>query len=74
MSVVMWEAVAADGMADDLVRYAKDHADPVAQIYRSRGPRPRVVVIDPTGRGLAEVPDHLLDRPPHAWTFEPVER
>ena len=48
----MWEAQAADGRLDDLVDYVSRHADPAAEVYRSADDR--VVVIDPTGRGLAE--------------------
>ena len=73
---VMWEVRAADGRLDDLVAFADVHADPSAQIYRSAEPEARVVVIDPSGRGLADadVPADLVARPPHSWHFEPVER
>jgi hypothetical protein len=40
----------------------------------SHGTDPRVVVIDPSGRGLPDVPDELIARPPHAWPFTPVAR
>ena len=36
---------------------------PAAQVYRSSGAEPRVVVIDPTGRGIADVPPDLLAVP-----------
>jgi hypothetical protein len=71
---LMWEVRAADGRLDDLVAYASAQADPSAQIYRSDGDGPRVVVIDPTERGLPDVPAELIARPPHAWTFQAVVR
>lgn len=71
---VMWEVRAADGRLDDLVAYVTAHADPAAQVFRSNGAEPRVVVIDPTGRGVPDVPPELIARPPHAWPFEPVAR
>jgi hypothetical protein len=71
---LMWEARAADGRVDDLVAYASAHADPAAQVYRSDGPEPRVVVIDPTERGLPDVPPDLVARPPHEWRFDAVLR
>jgi hypothetical protein len=72
VSVLMWEVKAADGRTDDLVAYVRDHADPAADVYRSADER--VVVIDPTGHGLPEVPAELVARAPHAWAFEPVPR
>jgi hypothetical protein len=70
----MWEVRAADGRLAELVAYVNAHADPAAQVFRSDGPDPRVVVIDPTGRGLPDVPDALIARPPHEWHFEAVTR
>jgi len=70
----MWEVRAADGRLDDLVAYVSAHADPSAQVFRSDGDDPRVVVIDPTGRGVPDVPAELVARPPHEWRFEPVAR
>lgn len=64
----MWEAKAPPGRADELLAYALEHADPSAEVYRSRDGR--VVVIDPTGRGLPDAPADLLTRPAHAWPFE----
>jgi hypothetical protein len=72
--MIMWEVRAADGRADELVAFVLAAADPSAQVYRSAGPEPRVVVIDPTGRGIADVPSELVARPPHAWPFVPVAR
>jgi hypothetical protein len=72
--MIMWEAKAADGRVDELLAFVLAAADPSAQVYRSAGPEPRVVVIDPTGRGIADVPSELVARPPHAWPFEPVAR
>ena len=74
MSVLMWEVRAAAGRLDDLLQHVLDHADPAAQVYRSRGAEPRVVVIDPTGRGIPDLPDGLAARAPHSWDFEPVPR
>ena len=71
---LMWEVRAPDGRLDDLVAYVSAHADPSAQVFRSVGDDPRVVVIDPTGRGVPEVPAELVARPPHEWRFEPVAR
>jgi hypothetical protein len=70
----MWEVRAADGRLAELVAYVSAHADPAAQVFRSDGTDPRVVVIDPTGRGLPDVPADLIARPPHEWYFEPVTR
>ena len=73
-AVVFWEVRAADGQLDALLAYVIGAADPSAQIYRSDGGEPRVVVLDPSGRGIADVPAELVARPPHSWPFEPVER
>jgi hypothetical protein len=74
MTVLMWEVRAMDGRVDELVAFVLAAADPAAQVYCSAGPEPRVVVIDPTGRGIADVPPELVARPPHAWPFEAVAR
>jgi hypothetical protein len=71
---LMWEARANDGRLAELVAFVIAHADPSAQVYRSGGAEPRVVVIDPSERGVPGVPPDLLARPPHEWSFEPVER
>jgi hypothetical protein len=71
---LMWEVRAADGRVDELVHRVDEAADPSALVFRSAGPEPRVVVIDPTGRGVEGIADELVARPPHAWTFEPVAR
>ncbi len=65
----MWEARAADGRTDALLAHVLARVGPSAQVYRNAT---HVVVIDPNGRGLGDVPADLLARPPHAWTFEPV--
>lgn len=62
------------GRLDELVRHVRAHTDSSAQIYRADDPDPRVVVIDPTGSGPAEVPGELLARTPHAWIFSAVSR
>lgn len=74
MSTVMWEARAADGRLDDLVAHVVAHADPSAQVFRSDRGEPRVVLLDPTGNGLSDVPADLLARPPHSWLFDAVQR
>jgi hypothetical protein len=71
---LMWEVRAAPGRLDELVVFVRDAADPAAQVYRSDGPDPRVGLIDPSERGIADVPDELVARPPHTWRFQPVER
>ena len=68
----MWEAQAADGRVEELLAHVLAHAAAQADVYRSEDGR--VVVVDPTGRGLADVPPALLARPAHAWGFEPVPR
>ena len=70
----MWEARAAAGRVEELLAHVLSLADPSASVYRGAGPEPRIVVIDPTGRGILDVPAELISRPPHAWPFEVVER
>jgi len=72
--VLMWEVRAAEGRIAELVAYVDAHADPSAEVYRADAPDPRVVVIDPTGRGVLDVPAPLVARPPHMWHFELVPR
>ena len=72
MTTLMWEAVAADGRGAELVAYVLASADPDAQVYRSQDDR--VVVIDPTGRGVDTVPGELVVRAPHVWAFERIAR
>jgi hypothetical protein len=66
----MWEVRAAEGRLDELVAYVLARADPAAQVYRSPDPEPRIVVVDPSGRGIDEVPPELVARQPHQWHFE----
>ena len=68
----MWEVRAAPGRLAELVAYVRAHADATAQVYRGDDPDPRVVVIDPTGVGVPDVPGELVARPAHQWRFEPV--
>lgn len=68
----MWEARAVDGRLEELLAFVLAHADPAADVYRSGDDR--VVVIDPTGAGISDVPTDLVARPPHVWSFEQVER
>jgi hypothetical protein len=70
----MWEVRAAEGREDELLAHVLGAVAADAQVYRSADPPPRLVVIDPTGRGVAGVPDELLARPPHEWRFLPVPR
>jgi hypothetical protein len=72
--MLMWEVRAADGRIEELVAFVRTAADPSAQIYRSAEPEARVVVVDPSGRGIAGLPPDLVARPPHVWPFEPVAR
>lgn len=69
---LMWEAVANEASVDELVAYVATHADPSADVYRSSDAR--VVIIDPTGRGVPDAPAELMARPPHQWSFERVDR
>lgn len=68
--VVMWEVRAAEGRVEELIAFVRANADPRAQLYRSAAGPPRVVVIDPSGHGIPDVPPELVARPPHAWAFE----
>ena len=70
----MWEVRAAAGGSRSCWHHVLGQADPAAQVYRSSAGEPRVVVIDPTGRGIPDLPDGLAARAPHSWTFEPVPR
>lgn len=72
MITLMWEVRAASGRQDDLLAHVLAHADPAADVYRAADGR--VVVIDPTGRGVADVPAGLVARAPHVWPFEAVPR
>ncbi len=74
MSVLMWEVRAAPGRLEELVAAVCARADPSAQVLRSSDPDERVVLIDPSGRGVSDLPEGLLARPAHEWTFDPVER
>jgi len=69
---VMLEVRAARGRLDELIAFVRAHANPEAQVYRSADGPPRVVVIDPSGEGIPDLPLELVARPPHQWTFEPV--
>ncbi|MCW2494083.1 hypothetical protein [Jatrophihabitans sp.] len=73
-SVLMWEVRAAEGRLDELVEAVRQRADPAAQLFRSAEPDERVVVIDPTHRGVPDLPPELVARPPHEWVFDTVGR
>ena len=68
----MWEVRAAPDRLEQLLAWVLEHADAGADVYRSADDR--VVVIDRSGAGLPDAPAELVDRPPHAWRFEPVAR
>jgi hypothetical protein len=70
----MWEVRAAEGRVDELLEALRVGADPAAQLYYSAEPDHRVVLIDPTGRGVTGLPTDLLARPAHEWTFQVVPR
>ena len=74
MTTLMWEARAADGRLDELIAEVLGRADPSEQVYRSVAGEARVVVIDPSGRGVGDVPAELLARPVHEWAFQAVAR
>jgi hypothetical protein len=74
VAVLMWEVRAAEGRVGELLAHVLAHADPSAQVYRSHGGEARVVVIDPTGHGVGDLPAALVARPPHSWTFDAVAR
>jgi hypothetical protein len=67
----MWEARGHPDRIDELVTYVLANSDPAAEVYRNDL---RVVVIDPTDRGVGDVPAELVARPPHRWRFDRVER
>lgn len=69
---VMQEMRAAAGRLDELIAFVQAHANAQAQLYRSADGPPRVVVIDPSGSGISDVPPELVTRPPNRWTFEPL--
>jgi hypothetical protein len=70
----MWEVRAAPGREEELLTHVIATAAAEAQVFRSADAPPRVVVIDPTGRGVPDVPPELVARPAHEWRFEPVDR
>jgi hypothetical protein len=72
VTTVMWEVKAAAGRGERLLAFVLERADPLADVYRSADER--IVVIDPTGRGIADVPPELIARTPHVWPFERVAR
>jgi hypothetical protein len=74
MTALMWEVRAAAGRLEELVAFADAAADPSALVFCSAEPEPRVVVIDPTGHGMPDVPAELVARPPHSWPFDAVPR
>lgn len=70
--VVMWEARAVPDQCDALVDWALAISTDDAEVFRSDGPEPRVVIIQRAGQELPEPPDALVARPPHAWNFARV--
>jgi hypothetical protein len=69
----MWEVRAAEGRLDELVAYAIKNADPAAEIYAANDPA-RLVLIDPSGRGLPDVPAEFVGRTPNEWQFRKLAR
>ena len=80
--VLMWEVRAAPGRFAELVAFVEAHAHPSARVYCAGDPDAttpdghdaRVVVIDPAGMGVPDVPSELVARPPHQWAFDEVPR
>jgi hypothetical protein len=70
--VLMWEVRVADGRLDELLAWVSANAEASAEVYRSHGPQPRVVVIG--ARPLPSPPDGLVARPAHSWPFERIPR
>lgn len=71
---LMWEVRAAPGRLRDLVAFVSEHADASAQVYFADDADARVVLVDPTERGVPEPPADLVGRPPHQWHFELAQR
>jgi hypothetical protein len=69
MSWVMWEARAAAGQTDALLKWLVGQAPEAAQIYRSAD---RVVLIAELPFTLPDPPEVLVARPPHSWEFDRV--
>lgn len=70
--VLMWEVRAAPNECDALVDWAVAVSAEGAEIFRSGGPEPRVVIIQPGGSGLPQPPAAYVARPPHSWRFTRV--
>jgi len=70
----MWEVRAAPGRMEELLAHVLAVAPSAATVYRDAGADGRVVVVDPTGVGVTDVPSELVAGPPHGWDFEPVPR
>lgn len=73
-TVRMWEVRAAPNECDALVDWALAVAADGAEIFRSGGPEPRVVIIQPGGSDLPAPPAAYIARPPHTWRFTRVHR
>jgi hypothetical protein len=71
-TVLMWEVRAEPEYFDALVDWALEVSANGAEIFRSGGGEPRVVIIQPGGAALPEPPDAYVARPPHAWQFTRV--
>lgn len=70
--VVMWEVRAVPDQCDALVDWALAVSAKGAEVFRSDGTEPRVVVIQPAGADLPPPPDAYVVRPPHSWRFTRV--
>jgi hypothetical protein len=71
-TVLMWEVRAEPEYADALVEWALEVSATGAEIFRSGGAEPRVVIIQHAGGALPEPPAAYVARPPHAWHFTRV--
>jgi hypothetical protein len=70
--VVMWEARAVPEQCNALVDWALSVSAEGAEVFRSDGSEPRVVIIQSADVDLPPPPDAYVARPPHSWRFTRV--